>query len=92
MLGAVAGVLLSTFWALLAMASSMGWGGRSDLQIAMIVVLLLLFPIYLSLGLAARAFEAARKGRNSPATLFALGSLLCAPTSWSLLALGLFAP
>ena len=87
-----AGVCLCLLLASVAVVSSMGWGGRSDLQIGMIIVLLLLLPIYLSLTLTARALKAAQQGRRTAAISQAFLSLLLAPMSWSLVAVGLFAP
>ena len=86
------GILLTLMWALLAMVSSMGWSGRSDLQIALIIVLLLISPIFIAATLTERAVKAASRGEKTKAILQAFGSLLCAPVSWGLLAAGLFAP
>jgi hypothetical protein len=70
----------------------MGWSGRSDLQIACIIVFLLLLPIGIAMWLTFRAIRAAKARRGLGAFFLALGSFLCAPIAWSLLELGLFAP
>ena len=88
----ITGILLAVFWVWLAMVSSMGWSGRSDLQIAGIVLLLLILPVFVAAALTNRAILDARAGRALRASLLAIGSLLCAPISWGLLAAGVFAP
>ena len=78
---AVIAVLMGSYWLFLLVAPK-GWGGRSELQIALFSILLLIIPAAIALTFGFRAILAARDRIARKAIISVVVAISAVPTAW----------
>ena len=83
---AAVSALFACYYALVSIMAggAMGWSGRSDLQIAEVILFLILVPMVLTGALSIIAINAAHEHKRLHAVTFCLCSLLPVPTALAL--------
>ena len=78
---AVVAVLMGCYWLFL-LTAPRGWGGRSELQIALFSILLLIVPSAIALIFGFRAILAARERFVRRAIISVIVAISAVPTAW----------
>jgi hypothetical protein len=83
---AAASALFASYyaWVSIMAGGALGWSGRSDLQVAEVIMFLILLPLVLTGTLSLMAINAAHEHRRLKAVTFCLCSVLPVPAVFAL--------